>query len=196
MDKETRKFWQQRRREMLRRDRRAGRGAFNDAPITKVFLGLMVLTWIAMMFFPGPLELLLSGPAGGILTYVLSALYPGDLLGLLFEGVFVWIVGSAIEPMTTWWQYLVVFFGSAFIAGTVEHLASGASAGASLAAYGLAGAYVRLMMHRHMEGALRWVLLLLLFNLVLSGFQPLAMVGILAAFGAGFGLALAVQIDR
>ncbi len=196
MDRETRKFWQQRRREMLRRDRLAGRGAFNDAPITKVLLGLMVLAWLVMNFFSGTLAVVLSGPAGGVLTYVLSALYPGGLLGLLFEGVFVWIVGSAIEPMTRWWQYLVVFFGSAFIAGAVEHLASVAGAGASLAAFGLAGAYVRVMMSHHMEGAVRWALILLLFNLVLSGFQPLAMIGILTAFGAGFVLAVAVQIDR
>jgi hypothetical protein len=107
------------------------------------------------------------------------------------------MIGSAIEPRSQWWQYLLVFFGSAFVAAAIlDHVTGGFTVTSSLAAFGLAGAYVRVMMTRGIGGAARWALTLLLLNLVLSGFQADTMIGLIAAFGSGFAIAVATQLDR
>ncbi len=118
-------------------------------------------------------------------------------MGLVFDGLFVWFIGSSIEPLIQSWQYLLVFVGSALIAAVILDRTTGAYAiSSSLAAYGLAGAYVRVMMTRGIGGAARWALTLLLFNLVLSGFNDAIMIGIVSAFGSGFGIAVATGLDR
>lgn len=197
LDREARNYWRQQRRQMLRRNGRLGGGLSGGANLTKVLIGLMALAWIAERFFPGPLYAIQADPAGAVLAYALDILSPGTFLSLALDSVFIWLVGSAIEPFSRWWQYLLVFFGSAVVAAVIlQHLTGGFPVSVSLATFGLAGAYVRVMMTRGIGGAARWALTLLLINLVLSGFQAIAIIGLLSAFGSGFVIALLTQMDR
>lgn len=182
---------------MQRRSRGGGNGPLGQAPLTKILIGLMVMSLLAERFASGPIASLELHRGGLVLAYALATLSPGSLLGLLLDGVFVWFVGSSIEPITEWWQYLLVFFGSALIAAAIlDHLTGSFAVSSWLAAYGLAGAYVRVMMTRGIGGAVRWALTLLLINLILSGFNTNAMIGLVAAFGSGFVIALATAMDR
>ena len=197
LDREARNYWKQQRRQMQRRTRRGRYGLFGDTPITIILIALMIISWIAERFVPGAIAALEVRPGGQILAYALAVIFPGSLLGLVFDGLFVWFIGSSIEPLIQWWQYLLVFVGSALIAAVILDRTTGAYAiSSSLAAYGLAGAYVRVMMTRGIGGAARWALTLLLFNLVLSGFNDAIMIGIVSAFGSGFGIAVATGLDR
>lgn len=192
MNREARNYWRQQRRKMLRR---SGLGGLGTAPLTKVLIGLMVLSWLAITFAPSAVYALESRPGGIIVAYALAVLSPGSLFGLILDGIFVWIVGSGVEPTSEWWQYLLVYFGSAIIAAVIlDRFTGGFPLTASLAAFGLAGAYVRIMTTRQIGGAARWALSLLLINLVLSGFQAITMIGLIAAFGGGFVLAAATQM--
>lgn len=197
LDREARNYWKQHRRQMQRRTRRGRYGLLGDTPITIILIALMIISWIAERFVPGAIAALEVRPGGQILAYALAVIFPGSLLGLVFDGLFVWFIGSSIEPLIQWWQYLLVFVGSALIAAVILDRTTGAYAiSSSLAAYGLAGAYVRVMMTRGIGGAARWALTLLLFNLVLSGFNDAIMIGIVSAFGSGFGIAVATGLDR
>ncbi len=192
MDREARNYWKQQRRKMLRRSGLSGLGT---APLTKILIGLMILTWLAITFAPSVVYAVESRPGGIIVAYALAVLSPGSLFGLILDGIFVWLVGSGVEPTSEWWQYLLVFFGSAIIAAVIlDRFTGGFPLTASLAAFGLAGAYVRIMATRRIGGAARWALSLLLINLVLSGFQATTMIGLVAAFGSGFVLAAATQM--
>ncbi len=184
MDREAQQFWKQRRREMLRRSRH-GRGG-QGTPVTFAIIALMVLGWLVQNFFPG--WLFDASVYGGRLGFILvSTILPGSLIGLLFDGLFVWLIGSELERTMRPWQYLIVFFGAGIVGGTVMTV-MGAGAEA-LSVFGLAGAYVYAMSHFSYQGAVRWALVLLVINVVLSGFHPAVLIGMAGAFGTGLGLA-------
>ncbi len=186
MDREARQYWKAQRRQMLRRDRRR-RGGFGtgDMLVTKVLIGLMVVSFLLERFVPGLLAPLTSGLAGLTLSFLLSALSPGSFLGLLFAGVFLWIVGSQLEVLTTWWQYLVIFFASGIVGSWASNTLGAGLVGGTYASFGLAGAYVMAMANRRIEGMAQWAIVLLAINVVLSGFQPALLAGMLAAFFTG-----------
>ncbi|WP_242968606.1 hypothetical protein [Sulfobacillus sp. hq2] len=184
MDREAQKFWRDRRREMLRRDRSTRRG--QGTPVTFVIIGLLVVGWGIQNFFPGWI-FDVSVYGGRIGFIVLSTILPGSLLGLLLDGLFVWLIGSELEQVLKPWQYVAVFFGSGIIGATVMTV-MGAGA-AALSVFGLAGAYVYVMARYNYQGAVRWALLLLLINVVLSGFHPSVLVGMVSTFGVGLGIA-------
>lgn len=194
MDRETRKYWQAQRRQMLKRDRRQRFNLGQDMVVTKVLIGLMVLSYLVENFVPGLMAALYAHPGGIVLSYLLSALSPGGFIGLLFAGFFLWIIGSQIEGLTTWWQYLVIFFASGVIGAFAAGVLGGGSIGGTFASFGLAGAYVMVMASRRMEGATQWAILLLGINVVLSGFQPGVLGGMLAAFFAGLILSRVMRI--
>ncbi len=186
MDREARQYWKVQRRQMLRRDRQR-RGGFGtgDMLLTKVLIGLMVLSFLLERFVPGLLAPLTSGLAGLALSFLLSALSPGSFLGLLFAGVFLWIVGSQLEVLTTWWQYLVIFFASGIVGSWASNTLGAGLVGGTYASFGLAGAYVMAMANRRLEGMAQWAIVLLAIDVVLSGFQPALLAGMLAAFFTG-----------
>ena len=192
MDRETKKFWRQRRNEMLKRDRRE-RGRFTGGTtITKALLGLLVLGFVVQNFLPGILVPLSSSSIGLAIDIVLSTIMPGGLLGLLFAGLFVWIIGTPIEAVSRPWQYLAIFFGSSIGANIVMLRFGGA--GSALAAFGLAGAYVYSMSRINQRGAAQWALILLGINVVLSGFHVAILAGELTAFIVGLALASLMRI--
>lgn len=194
MDRETQKFWRQRRREMLRRNPpRYSMGQFSTGPVTAALLGLMILGTLVQTFVPGLLGAIATAPGGYWIILVISPLLPGGFINLIFSGLFVWLIGTGVESAATPWQYLAVFFGSGVAAGLALH---GLGPGGGMAAFGLAGAYVYLMSHIDQRGAAQWGLLLLLINVVFSGFQPLIIAGEGIAFIVGLGLAYAMKMGH
>ena len=194
MDREAKKFWQQQRKQMMRRNRRIGDGWLGEASLTKTLIGLMVLAFLLTSFAPSTLNTVSAAPGGVLALYAVMILSPGGFYGLVLDGIFIWLIGSSIEPMARWWQYLTVFFGSAIIAAVVEHFTGNPAISGSLATFGLAGAYIRIMMTRQVGGALRWALILVGLNLVLSGFNVEAVLGLVISLVSGFALTMATGI--
>jgi membrane associated rhomboid family serine protease len=194
MDRETQNYWKAQRRQMLKRDRRQRIYMGQDMVVTKILIGLMVLSYLIERFVPGLLEALFVRPGGIILSYLLSALSPGSFLGLLFAGFFLWIIGSQLEGLTRWWQYLIIFFASGVIGAFAAGMLGGGAIGGTFASFGLAGAYVMVMASRRVQGAAQWAILLLGINVVLSGFQLGLLGGMLAAFFVGLILSRLMRI--
>lgn len=197
MDPEARAYWAKQRREMLRRNRRRG-GGFGGriGPVTIALIVLMVLGWLVEAFFPGLLEFvaLLPPAAGEPLSLLIYTILPGGLIGLVFAGFFVAMIGSMVEQFTAPWQYLVIFFGAGIIGALVGRLVGGYAVAGSLAGFGLAGAYVRAMGRFDSGGAARWALGLLVINVILSGFQPAVLTAMLGSFAGGYVIALALNV--
>ncbi len=167
---------------MLTNNRSRRQGGWNSTH--RVTMALMVLEAIGWVVeaFPGILPNLTR-----VEFILLSTIMPGSFLGLIFAGFFIWIIGSQLEMVAKWWQYLLVFFGSGIVGATVMTIMGGA--GGALAAFGLAGAYVYAMSRYNYGAAVQWALFLLLINVLLSGFQPAILLGMAGSFGTGLGLA-------
>lgn len=193
MDRETRKYWQSQRRQMLNRDRRQRLATGQAMIVTKVLIGLMILALI-LESVPGVMATLTAPPGGVVVSLLLAALSPGGLLGLLFSGVFLWIIGSQLEGMIRWWQYLLIFFASGILGAIVPMLMGSGLVAGTFASFGLAGAYVMAMANRRVSGAAQWALLLIAINVVLSGFNPGMLAGMLTAFFVGLLTARLVRI--
>ncbi len=190
MDRETQKFWRQRRNEMLKRDRRAR--PTGGSTVTKALIILLVLGWLVQNLIPGILAPLAGSALSPAIFTILSTIMPGSLISLLFVGIFVWIIGMSIEAVSRPWQYVVIFFGSGIVANMV--IAHFGGAGSALAVFGLAGAYVYSMSHFNQRGATQWALILLGINVVLSGFQMAILAGEVTAFVVGLALASLMHI--
>ncbi len=173
---------------MLRRDRHQRGYLGQDMLVTKVLIGLMVLVFIVERF-PAVLAPLLASPVGILVSMLLSALSPGGFLGLIFAGLFLWIIGSQLESLTTWWQYVLIFFASGIIGSLAANAVGGGAVGGTFAAFGLAGAFVMAMASRRVGGMAQWAIFLLAFNVVLSGFQLGLLAGMLGAFATGLVIA-------
>ncbi|MDA8193256.1 MAG: rhomboid family intramembrane serine protease [Thermaerobacter sp.] len=196
MDRETRKFWEQRRREMLRHNRGRRTSGGIGIPVTTGLILTMALGWLVETYAPGLLAIMVTRPGGSIALVLLATILPGSLLGLLFAGVFVWMIGSQIESVAAPWQYLLIFFGSGVLGGIAASMLGGIGLGGSFAAFGLAGGYVRAMARISERSAVQWTLLILGLNVVLSGFQPTILAGMATAFLTGLGIALAVRLGE
>lgn len=190
MDRETQKFWRQRRNEMLKRDRRAR--PTGGSTVTKALIILLVLGWLVQNLIPGILAPLAGSALSPAIFTILSTIMPGSLISLLFVGIFVWIIGMSIEAVSRPWQYVVIFFGSGIVANMV--IAHFGGAGSALAVFGLAGAYVYSMSHFNQRGATQWALILLGINVVLSGLQMAILAGEVTAFVVGLALASLMHI--
>ncbi len=73
-------------------------------------------------------------------TYVLLSDFP---IGLLLNGMVLWIIGRALEPVLGWWRFLAVYFASGLggaLLLTWFGIPNASFAGASLAVLGLIGA--------------------------------------------------------
>lgn len=190
MDREARKYWQTQRRQMLRRDRQRRGGYGSDGTlVTKILIGLMVLSYLIEVVAPGVAAALTSGPIGIVGRFILSALSPGSILGLIFAGVFLWFIGSQLEVLTTWWQYLLIFFVSGFVGALISSMMGAGLMGGTYASFGLAGAFVMVMANRRVEGMAQWAIILLAINVVLSGFNAALLAGMLGAFFTGLAIA-------
>jgi membrane associated rhomboid family serine protease len=194
MDREARQYWKSRRNQMLKRDRQQRGGFSTNMPVTKILIGLIVLAWLIENFVPGILAAITGGPVGIAVSLILSALSPGSLLGLLFTGVFLWIIGSQLESLTLWWQYVLIFFVSGIVGALLSLVLGAGLVGGTFASFGLAGAYVMAMASRRVGGVAQWAIVLLAINVILSGFQAGVLGGMLGAFFAGLIIARAARI--
>ncbi len=194
LDHDSLDFWRRQRRAA---QRSRGRGGFpfgsrgNQATI--VLIALCVVGLILPSFLP--LGTLLALPAGTVWLAVLSTIMPGSFLGLIFIGLFIWMLGSQLEPHDATWKYVVLFV----LAGTLGSLAGDQVAGGvmigSVAAFGLAGGYAYIMWaHQWTDqaGVWRWVLGLLVLNAILS-FQAASIVAMVTSFVVGFAFAYATR---
>ncbi len=193
MNREARQYWQAQRRQMLRRDRQRGLGG-GGFWVTKVLIALMVLVFLIGILDPAIIVRATQGSLGFVLGLFVSALSPSGFLGFLFAGVFLWIIGSQLEGLSTWWQYLLIFFASGICGSLISWLLHAGLIGGTFAAFGLAGAYVMAMSNRRVGGMAQWAILLLAINVVLSGFQPGVLGGMLGAFFAGLLIARAIRL--
>lgn len=198
MDRETRKYWEERRREMLQRDRhqRRSSGISRETfpPLTMALIVIMTLGWVIQYFAGGVLGALVSLPGGTIWLMLISTILPGSLIGLAFAALFVWMIGGQVETVAKPWQYLLVFFGAGIVGSVAATFMGGVGIAGSFAAFGLAGAYVRMMAQFSERGAVQWTLFLLGINVVLSGFQPAILAGMATSFATGLGIALATHL--
>lgn len=184
-------FW----RTQRRRSSPGGRG-FPGAAGSPLTILLLALLLVGMFLSSSPLlyGLTTAGP-GIVIVVLLSAITPGSLLNLIFLGIFIWMLGSQLERMDTGWKYIVLYFLSGAIGAYAAYLIGGGFI-ASVAPFGLAGAYAFVMARRGMGGpggAMQWVIGLLVINVVLSGFNPVMLVSMAAAFGSGFAFATVTQ---
>jgi membrane associated rhomboid family serine protease len=189
LDRDSLDFWRRQRRSA---QRSRGRGSFpygSQNRATIVLIAFFVLGLVLQYVLP--IALIASLPLPQLWLALYSTILTGGLLGLVFAGLFVWIIGTQLEPLDATWKYMLLFF----VSGTVGALAGDQLAGGligSVAAFGLAGAYAYVMYaHRYVDqaGVWRWVLGLLVLNALLSAFQPAAIVSMLTAFVAGFAFA-------
>lgn len=162
------------------------------SPVSLLLIGLMIIMYLVGQFTPILSLLEMNQVAGWILSLILSCLLPGSLLGAIFLGIFIWIIGSQVEPLDTAWKYLLVFFGGGAVGTAIIGLIEGAPVlTSSFAGYALAGALTYVMTrHRFtMGGAWSWALTLLVLNAVLGGFNTVLLGGMIGAFGGGYLLA-------
>lgn len=157
----------------------------------------MVLTTLLSLVIPGWYTDLLILPGGILMGILLSAIMPGGLLSLVFAGIFVWLLGSQLEGMMRPWHYVAVFLGAGVVGSLAATAAGGFGLGASFAAFGLAGAYAYILSHTAGPGpSMQWVFILLLINVVLSGFNIVSLAGMAGAFVAGLGISAAAGAGR
>lgn len=190
LDRDSLDFWRRQRRAA---QRSRGRGSFpygsgqNRATIVLIalFVAGLVLQYVL------PIGLIASLPLWQLWLALYSTILTGGILGLIFAGLFVWMLGSQLEPLDATWKYVLLFFVSGTVGALVGDQMAGGLIG-SVAAFGLAGGYAYVMYaHRYLDqaGVWRWVIGLLVLNALLSAFQPAAIVSMVAAFVAGFAFA-------
>lgn len=186
MDNEAKAYWAQKRKEMMRRERRNRGYGGQPLSITSLIIGLMVLAWLITLIAP---QMLYSIPSSlrFIVRLIFSLFFPGTLIGLAFSALFVWFIGGSIEASVKPWQYLLVFLGSGLIGSLV--LLTSVGFATTLGPFGLAGAYVYQLSRWGGGQAAQWVLGLLLINVIFTGFQPTLWLAMALSFGTGLLLA-------
>jgi len=190
MDRDARNYWRQQRRLNQRYNRPYwGGGTFASAPVTVILIGLMVLTTLLGLVVPGWTLAVGAIPGGRLWLLLLSTVNPGGLLSLVFAGLFVWLLGSELESILPRWQYLLVFLAAGVVGAALGGAVGGFGLGGSVAVFGLAGAYAfRLSRTQGRGPSLQWAAILLLVNVVLTGFNVAALVSMLGAFGTGLAV--------
>ncbi|MDP9340715.1 MAG: rhomboid family intramembrane serine protease [Actinomycetota bacterium] len=166
---------------------RAGARSVRSTSMTKALLLVLVAVFVV--------EIIKSGgrtPTGRTL-FDMGALFPpavaqgqwwrlvtvmflhANIIHIAFNAWALWIFGQYVESLFGRWQFLMVFFVSAFIGsvasyafGPVQELGVGASGGI----VGLLGAFIAYnLRRRHLaiaQAQLRWVLIIILLNVFLT----------------------------
>lgn len=185
MNREARAYWARQRRAYGR----PGPPWAAGLRVTVALVALLVVGFILETWFPGVMvATLAAGPAGAVARWLLATILPGGLLGLLFSAVFVGILGSQIEGSIPDSLYLAVYFvGGALGSALFSWIAGGV--GVSFGGFALAGAYALMVARWAGRGpALQWVAILLVLNIILTGLNPAAVLGMVGAFAVGAGL--------
>ncbi len=190
LDRDSLDFWRRQRRAAQRsRGRRSLPYGGSGNRATIALIGLLVLGLVLQ--YVVPLAAIAALPLGQVWLALYSTILPGSILGLVFVGLFVWMLGAQLEALDATWKYLALYF----VSGTLGALAGfqfGAGLAGSLAAFGLAGGYAYVMWAHgwtDQAGVWRWVLGLLVLNALLSFLQPGWIAAMVTALVAGFGFA-------
>jgi membrane associated rhomboid family serine protease len=187
---EAKRYWAAQRKQAQRYGRRVSWQPTGQSPITMGLIALLVVGTIFASIVPYWSVAVASLPGGVLWLALLSNAIPGSLLGLLFAGVFLWLLGNQVEGMYEPWRYLVIYFAAGTLGALVTGLAGAGIVGGSLAVFGLAGAYAMYIAKVGSPGqALQWALILLVINLLLTGFNVAYMAGMVVAFVVGVGVA-------
>jgi len=186
---EAKAYWAAQRKQAARYGgRRSSWPSTGQAPLTMALIALLVVGTVFGSVVPGWTLAVAGWPGSIFWLALLSTIIPDGLLGLLFAGIFLWILGNQVEGMFEPWRYLLIYFAAGTVGGVLAGLGGGI--GGSLAIFGLAGAYAMYIARVGNPGqALRWALILLVINLVLTGFNVAYLLGMAAAFIVGAGIA-------
>lgn len=193
LDRDAMGYWRQQSREATRQRGQARPPFRSGERLTFILIGLMVLEAVLASFLPLTLWAYSVPVVGRLVLDLLSSITPGGLLGLIFAALFTWALGSQLEYLDRPWKFLVLFF----LSGTLGAWAAGLfglGLISTMGPFGLAGAYAFLMSRQSFGGqsaALRWVVGLLLLNVLLGGFQLAGLAAMVVSFGVGFGFAYA-----
>ena len=186
LDRDSLDFWRRQRRAA---QRSRGRGSFPyGSSGNRATIALIVLCVVGTFLPSSVLASLYALPAGMVWLALVSTIIPGGLLGLIFIGLFIWMLGSQLEPLDATWKYVVLFAVSGTLGSLAGDLVAGGLMLGSVAAFGLAGGYAYVMWaHQWTDqgGVWRWVLGLLVLNAILS-FQAASIVAMVVSFAAGF----------
>jgi membrane associated rhomboid family serine protease len=186
LDRDSLDFWRRQRRAA---QRSRGRGGFPyGSSGNRATIALIALCVIGTFLPSSLLASVYALPAGMVWLALVSTVIPGGLLGLIFIGLFIWMLGSQIEPLDATWKYVVLFLVSGTLGSLAGDLVAGGLMLGSVAAFGLAGGYAYVMWaHQWADqgGVWRWVLGLLVLNAILS-FQAASIVAMVVSFVAGF----------
>ncbi len=197
MDPESRKYWREQARQARRQAGRPVGSGFGGYPVT---IGLIIVTAVMMVLGTPVLQALYQLPGIGVyLVDLATAVTPAGLIGLIFSGIFIWLIGSQIEHLDQAWKYLVIFFVAGGFGALVAQTIAGGVIGSTFAPFALAGIYAHVMSGRTMSmsfslsSPLGWIAMLLVLNIVLSGFNLVVIGGMVGALAMGWGLSLALR---
>ncbi len=190
LNDEARRYWAAQRKQARQYRGRSNWMPTSGAPITMGLIGLLVAGTVFGLVVPTWSFAVAGWPGGPFWLALLSTAIPSSILSLIFAGLFLWILGNQVEGMYEPWRYLVIYFGAGLVGALLAGMGSLGPAGGSLAIFGLAGAYAIYIAKVGSPGqALQWALILLVINLVLTGFNVAYLAGMAGAFIVGAGVA-------
>lgn len=197
VDREARDYWRQQRRA---NGRRRGPGLPGPLGIHQTATLLVALTLLGFIVLSiGPVQVfLLSLPSWGVfIGYLLSSVFPGNILSLILDGVFIWLIAAPIDALDAPWKLIVAFFVGGGLGAFAFTLFAPVFIAPSYAAFALAGVFVYVMAtHRAGPGrtqAFSWAVGLLVLNVLLSGFSLAPIVAMVGAFVGGIAVAAATE---
>lgn len=189
LNDEAKRYWAAQKKQSQRYGRRVNWQPTGQATITMGLIAMLVVGTVFASIVPSWSVTVGSLPGGVFWLALLSNAIPGGILGLLFTGVFLWILGNQVEGIYEPWRYLLIYFAAGTLGSLVIALAGVGVIGGSLAVFGLAGAYAMYVAKvGSPRQALQWALILLVVNLVLTGFNVAYMAGMVVAFVIGVGV--------
>lgn len=190
LNDEARRYWAAQRKQARRYGGRSQWLPSSGAPITMGLMALLVVGTIFGAIVPYWSFAVHGWPGGFFWVALLSTVIPSSLLSLIFAGLFLWILGNQVEGMYEPWRYLVIYFGAGLVGALLTGAGGLGPGSGSLAIFGLAGAYAMYIAKAGSPGqALQWALILLVINLVLTGFNLAYLAGMAGAFIVGAAVA-------
>jgi len=192
LDQDSLEYWRRQHRQ-AQRARGRGPSPLGRTPATYVLIALCVVGALAPQLFTSVAQL----PLGAVWLAVVSTVLPGSLLNLIFVGIFIWMLGTQVEPLDATWKFVLLFLVSGAL-GALAGMQAGGFVG-SVSAFGLAGGYAYVMWAHNWtdrSGAWRWVVGLLVLNALLSLFNVTWLIAMVVAVAAGFGFAYVTNYGR
>lgn len=200
MDREARDYWRQQRRASAKRRGPGLPGPLGIHETATLLVGLTLLGFIVLSI--GPVEgFLFSLPSwGAFVRDLLSTVFPGSILGLILDGVFIWLIAAPIDALDAPWKLILAFFVGGGLGAFAFTLFAPVFIAPSYAPFAIAGVFVYVMAtHRAGPGrtqAFTWAVGLLVLNVLLSGFALAPIVAMVGAFVGGIAVAAATEFGH